>query len=259
MQPQTPQQPMQMTPPFGYGEIVPLQKNHKVRLPEAGKVPQFIQEGNAVPISHSEVPAVARHYPIVFTSGDNGKTFAAVAVLGLAAKENLFYADGQWARGAYLPAYARRHPFCMAKVSVNKVEQKERLICVEKAAIDEQGGAAMFDAGGQPTEQWKGIERLLGEYETDLERMREMCSLLTDYGLLEPFNMQATLKEEKGGGKMQVTGMYRVAEKNLENLNAAQLKNLIRKGFLARLYLHLFSLENFARLLDRKAARTAQA
>jgi hypothetical protein len=45
-----------------------------------------------------------------------------------------------------------------------------------------------------------------------------------------------------------------VSEAKLENLNAAQLKNLMRKGFLARIYLHLLSLENFARLLERKAA-----
>ena len=49
--------------------------------------------------------------------------------------------------------------------------------------------------------------------------------------------------------------MHRVAEKNLEHLNAAQLKNLVRKGILARIYAHLLSLENFARLLDRKGER----
>ena len=52
--------------------------------------------------------------------------------------------------------------------------------------------------------------------------------------------------------------MHRIAEKNLDNLNAQQLKNLMRKGLMARIYLHLISLENFARLLDRKAARATQ-
>jgi hypothetical protein len=51
--------------------------------------------------------------------------------------------------------------------------------------------------------------------------------------------------------------MHRVAEQNLENLNAAQLKNLVRKGFLARIYVHLLSLDNFSQLLERKAARHA--
>jgi hypothetical protein len=246
---------MQISPPFGYKEVVPFLKTQKVRLLAPGEVPDFVQRGNAVPISHTEFQPVARHYPIVFTSSDDGKTYAAVAVLGFSSGENLFYDSGAWSGGVYIPAYARRYPFCMARVNVNQVEQKNRLICVEKSSLDEERGEAMFDAGGQPTEKWKGVERLLSEYEADLERGREMCAVLADYGLLEPFSMQAKLKQEKGGGSMQITGMHRVAEKNLENLNAAQLKNLMRKGYLARIYIHLLSLENFGRLLDRKAAR----
>lgn len=242
---------MQIAPPFGYSEVVPFLKTHKVRLLAPGEVPPFVQRGSAVPISHTEFQPVARHYPIVFTTGD-GKTFGAVAVLGLTAGENLFYRDGQWAGGAYVPAYARRYPFCMARVNVNRVEQKDRLICVEKSALDD-AGEALFDAAGAPLGKWQELERLLAEYEADLERMREMCALLADYGLLEPFTMKANVRPEKGGAQVQVTGMHRVVEKNLENLNAAQLKNLMRKGYLARIYLHLLSLENFARLLDRKA------
>jgi hypothetical protein len=248
---------MQISPPFGYREVVPFLKTQKVRLLAPGEVPEFVQRGNAVPISHTEFQPVARHYPIVFTSGDGGKSYAAVAVLGFSTGENLFYADGAWSSGSYVPAYARRFPFCMAKVNLNKVEQKDRLICVEKSSLDEERGESMFDASGQPSEKWKGVERLLAEYEADLERVREMCALLADYGLLEPFSLQATLNKDKGGGSMQLTGMHRVAEKKLEDLNTAQLKNLMRRGWLARVYMHLLSLENFARLLDRKGPRQA--
>jgi hypothetical protein len=249
---------MQIAPPFGYQQVVPYLKTQKVRLLAPGEIPQFVQRGNAIPISYTEFQLVARDYPIVFTTSDQGKTYAAVAVLGIAAGENLFYAAEAWARGVYVPAYARRYPFCMARVTLNKVEQKERLICVEKDFVDEERGEAMFDAKGQPIAKWKDIERLLAEYEADLERSREMCAILADYGLLEPFTMQATPAKGKGGA-MHVTGMHRVAEKNLENLNAPQLKNLMRKGLMARIYLHLISLENFARLLDRKVAREAAA
>jgi hypothetical protein len=245
---------MQITPPFGYQEVVPFLKTHKVRLLKGGEVPGFVQRGNAIPISHTEFQLVGRDYPIVFTSGDGGKIFAAVAVMGISAGENLFHSERGWERSIYIPAYARRYPFCMAKVTLDKVEQKNRLICVEKTALDDDGGEAMFDAAGKPSERWTSLERLLTEYEADLERSREMCALLGDYGLLEPFTMQATLNKDQGGGAMQLTGMHRVAEKNLENLNAAQLKNLMRKGVLARIYMHLLSLENFARLLERKAA-----
>jgi hypothetical protein len=243
---------MQISPPFGYKEVVPFLKTQKVRLLEAGEVPEFVRNGNAVPISMTEFQSVAREYPIVFTA-DSSQTYVPVAVLGLTQGENLFFSDGRWLPGTYIPAYARRYPFCMAKVSVNKVEQKDRLICVEKTYIDDQG-VQMFDEKGEPNTKWKDLERLLGEYEADLERSREMCSILSDYGLFEPFSMQANFKDENAK-PLQVSGMFRVAEKNIENLNAAQLKNLVRKGILPRIYMHLMSMENFGRLLDRKAAR----
>src|SRR3989337_4417086 len=135
---------MQISPPFGYREVVPFLKTQKVRLLAPGQVPEFAQRGNAVPISHSEFQPVARHYPIVFTAAEGKGHPAAVAVLGLIAGENLFFTGGAWAAGSYVPAYARRYPFCMARLNVDKVEQKDRLICVEKSALDE-AGEAMFD------------------------------------------------------------------------------------------------------------------
>src|SRR5262245_20152664 len=167
---------MQIAPPFGYGEIIPFLKTQKVRLPAAGAVPAFAQRANALPISLTEFQLAAREYPIVFASADAGKTFAAVAVTGIADGENLFVRDGAWSAGVYVPAYVRRHPFCMAKVRLDKVERADHLICVEKAFADE-GGEAMFDAKGQPSAKWADIERLLSEYEADLERGRELCSI----------------------------------------------------------------------------------
>ena len=244
---------MQIAPPFGYGEVVPFLKTHKVRLPAPGDVPPFLRQSNAVPVSYTEFQLVARECPIVFATGDQGKTFTSVAVLGIGNAENLLVEAGSWAKGLYVPAYARRFPFCMARIPAPQGESTH-VICVEREYLDEQRGEAMFDADGKPTGRWSDLERLLSEYEADLARTREMCSILADYGLLETFTMQANLAESKGGGAMHLTGMHRVSEKNMENLNAAQLKNLMRKEILARIYLHLVSLENFSRLLERKAA-----
>ena len=243
---------MQITPPFGYKRIVPLRRDQQVRLPAPGEVPEFARTLNAIPISFAEFAPAARDYPIVFASGDSGKTFAAVAVLGLSSGENLFLEGDAWAKGVYCPAYVRRYPFCMAKVTLDKVQQQNRLICIEADYAEGASGEPIFDAQGQPLEKWKGIERLITEFEADLERARELCAILADYGLLEPFTMQATLNQ---GGAMQLTGMHRATEPKLEALNAAQLKNLVKKGILGRIYAHLLSIDNFARLLDRRAAR----
>ena len=246
---------MQINPPFGYKEIVPLHKNNKVRLPAPGSVPEFCGHLNAIPISYTEFSVACRDYPLVFTSGDDGQTYAPVAVLGLTNGENLFLADGAWEKNVYVPAYVRRYPFCMARVNLDKVEQADRLICVEKAFLDDKG-ETMFDAEGKALPTWQPIEKLLQEYEADLERSREMSGILSDYALLEPFAMQA---QPKAGGAMNLTGMYRVDEKKLEFLNASQHKNLIKKGVMGRIYAHLISLDNFGRLLDRKVGRAAGA
>lgn len=248
---------MQITPPFGYAEVVAFQKTHRIRLPASGEVPAFARQSNAIPLSYTEFQPAMRDYPVVFATGDQGKTFVSVAVLGMAPAENLFVADGRWAPGTYVPAYVRRYPFCMARVDNPAPSQPSHLICVEKAFLDDAKGESLFDATGAATSRWTEIERLLSEYEGDLARTREMCSVLADYGLLEPFTMQATLPGEKGGNAMHLTGMHRVNDAKLENLNAAQLKNLLRKGILARIYMHILSLGNFSRLLERKAARAS--
>ena len=245
---------MQISAPFGYREIVPLQKTQGVKLPAPGKVPEFCASTNAMPISFSEFRVAGHDYPLVFASGDSGETFAAVAVVGLANGENLFARDGVWVTDGYVPAYVRRYPFCMARVTLEKKEQNNRLICVEKDYVAESG-EKLFDAKGEPLEKWQNIEKLLREYEADLERTRELCAILADYQLFEPFTMQAT--PTGGATPINLAGMFRVKEDKLEHLNAAQHKNLFKKGIVGRIYAHLLSLENFGRLLSRRAKQAA--
>jgi SapC protein len=240
---------MEINPPFGYKEIVPLHKDRKVRLLGPGEIPEFCRKANALPISYSEFTVACRDYPLAFVSTDSGRTFSPVAVLGIAEGENLFLRDGRWESSVYVPAYLRRYPFCMARVTLNSVEQADRLICVEKGFIADDG-EPMFDEAGAPLPRWLPIEKLLREYEADIERGREMCAILTDYALLQAFSLQASTK----GGTVSFGGMYRVDEKRLEFLNAAQHKTLIRKGVMGRIYAHLMSLDNFARLVARKEA-----
>ena len=243
---------MRIAPPFGYSDIVPLQKDGKVRLPEPGKLPEFCRAANAVPISYSEFAAACHDYPLVFVSNDSGRSFSPVAVLGIAEGENLFLREDRWDSGAYFPIYLRRYPFCMARISLDSVEQADRMICVEKAFVSEDG-ERLFDEKGRSLPRWVSIEKLLRDYEADIELAREMCAILSDYALLEPVTLQAALRS----GPMRFGGMYRVDETRLESLKATQHKLLVRKGIMGRIYAHLISLANFARLVARKDSSPA--
>ena len=240
---------MDIRPPYGYQEVVPLTRQHRVVLPETRKLPLVFRTLTAVPLSFTEFSVACRDLPIAFVSGDGSGPYVPMAVLGLENQQNLFVTrDNAWEENIYLPAYVRRYPFCMTRVTVDGKEQAERVACVEKRAISDKG-EALFDNKGEPLPSWQERQKLLFEYETDLARSEEMCRSLAQLELLEPFTMQAVPNQ---GTPLSMTGMYRVAEQKMADLPGDKLKELAQSGILSRVYSHLISLSNFGRLLDRR-------
>jgi hypothetical protein len=250
--PPQPSRALTLTPPFGYGEIVPLQRGHRVLLPH-GATPQFCRGINALAVSYGEMPAAARHYPVVFATADGGTSHAPVIVLGLKDGQNLFVdAGGEWDPAAYLPAFVRRYPFCISKLYVDGEARSDRVVCVAKAYVDDLG-IALFDAGGAATPYWSQMERLLTEFESDLDRTAAMCAALSRLWLFAPFSF-TVMHEDVPGLKLE--GMYRIDQAKFDALKPATLKALQQKGFLGHIYAHLQSLENFAALYARAVARS---
>ena len=230
---------MQTTAPYGYDEIVPLKKEHRVRIAE-DTTPAFARKLHALAISAAEFAPAARNYPIVFASVDRGKSFAPVILLGLEQGQNLFVgAGGEWERGVYYPAFVRRYPFCISKLYVEGKAQNERVVCVARSQLDD-GGTALFDASGAPNTRWQAIERLLAEYEADLDRTARLCATLANLRVFEAFSDGAL-------------GMYRVSEPKLADLKAASHKLLVGKGYMGAIYAHLHSLQNLSELRRRAA------
>jgi hypothetical protein len=244
-----------ITPPFAYTEIVPLRKEHRVLVPQSGKIPPAFHALNALPISMVEFQLVARDYPIVFVASGGGKTYAAFAVLGLETGKNLFLMpDNTWDRRSYVPAYVRRYPFCMSTITVDGQLREERLVCVEKSALRDKGDQLFNDAGA-PLPDWERQQKLLTEYEADLVRTNEMCAQLAALELLEAFTMQA---QPQGGAPLALSGMTRISEQKLATLEVEKIRSLMERNYLGRIYAHLGSLANFQRLLDRRASLSAR-
>ena len=142
-------------------------------LPEGRKLPLVFHGLTALPLSYTEFGAACRDYPIAFVSGDGGGSFVAMAVLGMENQQNLFVTeDGTWDANVYLPAYIRRYPFCMTRVTVDGQEQPERIACVERRAIHDKG-EALYDAKGEPLPVWDERRKLLFEYEIGRASCRE--------------------------------------------------------------------------------------
>lgn len=243
---------LNIKPPTGYVSVSPLLKNHRVALPSADKAPSFARNVHALPISFSEISAASRDYPVAFSSGDGGETFTLTAILGLQQHQNMFLMeDGYWDRRVYVPAYVRRFPFCMARVTRDGEVQSERVVCVEDSAITDDGDE-LFDDQGEALPVWSQIQEFVTEYERDLMRGEEFCRLLAGHKLLEPISVTAEL----GEFKMELSGLYRVNREALSALPEDVLRTLMKDEAMDAIFVHLWSINNFQRLLNRRSIVT---
>jgi len=242
-------QATQVAPPWGYNQIVPLLKTHRVQLIEAGMAPPFSLNLHAVPLGASEFAFALRDYPIVFQRREPEGAFDAMAILGIQTGQNLFVMpDGRWDRRTYIPAYIRRYPFCVHAVA-DESGKIERRIYVDPKALAENG-ARMFDEASAPLPHWVVIDRLLNEYEDELLRVNRLGATLHRLGVLTPFSLRADLYT---GFSLSLNDMYRVDRDKLAGLDAPLLRDFIANGDMELIYAHLLSQENFLRLMNRRS------
>ena len=228
--------------------IVPLD-SHKhaglgISLDQANR---FASRHNVIPLQLTEFFYAGRNYPIVFLKSATGP-LQTCAISGLQQGENLFVdAKGDWLEHHYQPAYIRRFPFY-----VNTIERGKTLILVDETGL-EASAQPFFERNGVASEKWQTMETFLGDYVSAEKLTVQFADKLDNVGLLEPFDAQINPDQSDS---RRITGMYRVNEDKLNKLQDEVIRDLMQKGELARIYAHLISLENFARLLDLSAAKS---
>lgn len=238
--------------PPGYTSLTALDRHkHAGRAILPNRNYAWCSKLNSVFLNAVELAKACVDYPIAFVRETNSGEYLPVALLGLRTGENLFVDDkSQWRTRAYLPAYVRRYPFCIAEVPAQDGGEPQRLICVQE---DQLGPAAKpyFDAQGEPTADWTPVKDLIEAVESARQQTRAFTRRLEAFGLFAPFD---ALAMPKGGGQqMRLQGLHRVDEEKLNALGSREQKLLMRKGELRAVYAHLLSIENFARLLDMTA------
>lgn len=208
----------------------------------------FAAKTNAMPIALSEFAEAAREVPIVFV-GETGGQFSAAALVGLRDSENLMVgADGTWAAGGYIPAFARRYPFVLAQG-----DDKERLtVCIDEAygGLGEERGEALFDAEGKETPYLARVLDFLRVYHDDLQRTVRFGTRLAELGLLVP----KVITVERDGGKRVLQGLWTVDPDKLRGIDDARAVELFRNDHLGWIHAHLISLGNVTRLAARLPA-----
>ena len=233
-----------------YERAVPLTRSRhgewsvEIR-PEFG----FASHASSVPIAAVEFPLAAPEYPIVF-AGTEDATMPA-AILGVRSDQNLYVgADGAW-RAKYVPAFVRRYPFVFA----SSEDRKTLTLCIDEAypGCNQEGrGERLFDAEGSHTQYLDTVVNFLKEYQVQYLRTRAFCNRLKELGILEPMQAQFTLP---GGARRGMTGFMAVNRTKLKALDGDKLADMARNDELELIYLHLHSLHNFGRMLERIGAQ----
>jgi hypothetical protein len=211
----------------------------------------FAANVNSVPLMAVEMTAAASEYTIVFAGNEDA--VAPVVILGLEGTKNQYVdKDGKWSAD-YIPAFVRRYPFVFSQ------QENTYTLCVDEAwdGCNKDGkGERLFDEKGERTEYLSRMLKFLEESQAHFVRTQTYCKHLKEMDLLEPMKADFTLP---GGEKKSLGGFMAVNRDKLRNLAPEKLAQLAKTDELELTYIHLLSMNNFRRVLERTAKAAAAA
>lgn len=237
--------------PLFYNDLQPLSSgahgDWKARRVDTAP---YLVNAHAVPLTVEEFPLAQRHFPIVFSVGDNP---VPLALMGLNEGVNVFMdADGKLNSDVYVPAYIRRYPFMLARL---RPESEELSLCFDPTAevIGKfEDGDALFE-NGQPAEATKQILGFCEQFEQAGQRTAAFMKDLADNKLL--MDGEVSIQPEGAAQPFVYRGFQMVSEDKLRELRGDVARKLIQSGALALSYAHLFSLNLVRDIFGRQMAQ----
>ena len=207
---------------------------------------EFARACRALPVTLSEIASAQKHYPIVFSNLDNPMP---LAVVGTRDDVNLFIDEnGNWERETYVPAYVRCYPFALAARS-----EDEFAVVIDRVAesISDRPQQRFFGDDNKITPETQALIDFCGRYDGETKRTVKFGQRLKEHGLLAG---QQVTRRTRGGEEIPVASYVAVDSNKLDDLGDAVVRELFGQGYLAGVFAHLFSLENWQVIIDRMVA-----
>ncbi|HEY0115858.1 MAG TPA: SapC family protein [Allosphingosinicella sp.] len=229
---------MQANLPLFYNSLVPLQSgpHNDYRSRNTDKAP-FFATTHAVPLTIDEFIFAQRHVPIVFSSGDNP---VPLGLFGLNEGVNVFAeADGTLKENVYVPAYVRRYPFMLARLST---DAQELSLCFdpESGLVGQyEDGRPLFD-GDKPSEVTSSILKFCEEFELSAQRSTAFVNELKEMDLL--MEGEVAIQIENSEQPYIYRGFQMINEEKMRELRGDTLRKINQNGILPLIMAHLFSL-----------------
>jgi hypothetical protein len=226
--------------PLFYKDLMPLNsRDHGKWQARTVDKATWIADQHAVPLTVEEFPIAQRHFPIVFSAGENP---VPLALLGLNEGVNVFFdAEGTMTEDVYVPAYVRRYPFILAKL---KPDAEEMSLCFDPTSgiLGEfDDGRALFDKD-QPSEHTKGLLEFCEKFEEAGARTQGFIDEINKENLLMDGEV-AIQQTDQPDKPYLYRGFRMIDQEKLKQVSAEKLKQWHDVGLLPLIYAHLFSLD----------------
>jgi hypothetical protein len=239
--------------PLFYRDLMPLNTNDHAKAKVRPVVNiSHIAKTHAVPVTVEEFPIIQRHYPIIFSVGDSP---VPLALMGLNEGVNVFLQeDGQPVDPTiYIPAYIRRYPFLLARLSPDSDEMSLCFDPTSGSIGDFKEGEALFDKDGKPTEAAQSILEYCEQFETAGQRTQAFMDELLKMDLL----MDGEVAIQPNGAEQPFVyrGFKMIDEEKMRNLSGEKLRKMNQSGMLTLLFAHLFSLQQMRDVFGKQMAQ----
>ncbi len=211
----------------------------------------FARTTSAVPLQVTEFGPAALAYPIIF----GGEQLSPLAVMSVRQNENLFVdANGAFETDAYVPSFIRRYPFVLA----NSEATDQMVVCIDRDApsIAKGGTVALFQ-DGKPSSFTEQAMQFCNDLETERRRTESFVQRLKELDLFHATNATFTPRQPDGsaGEPIQLADYFAVSEEKLGKLSPEVVTELNTSGALRQIHVHLLSLLNWERLVNRTVVR----
>jgi hypothetical protein len=233
-----------------YSSLEPLSSSvhGKMSIRPVNKAPA-VGTAHAIPVTVEEFPLLARHYPIIFATGENP---IPLALMGLTEGVNTFLdAEGMPVdKDVYIPAFIRRYPFLLARL---RPDSDELSLCFDPtlgSVGEHEDGERLFDDEGAPTETTKAILQFCEQFETAGQRTGAFLDDLKKSGLL--MDGEVAIQPEGADKPFIYRGFQMVDEEKVRDLRGDELRKMNQNGMLPLLFAHLFSLSQIRDLFSRQ-------
>lgn len=239
--------------PLFYKDLLPLNsRDHADWKVGTMEDAAFLAQTHAVPLTSDEFIDAQRHFPIVFTAGDNPLP---IALFGLNEGVNTFMGDDNKLTSAvYVPAYVRRYPFMLAKL---RPEAEDLSLCFDPTVGiigKREEGLALFNDKAEPTEYTQGVLEFCRRFEESGQRTKAFMDELQKLDVLMDGEISIT-RNDQPEKPFVYRGFRMVDENKLRELPLDTLDALNKNGMLILIHAHLFSLNLMRTLFERQVAQ----